>query len=593
MRLRLGIMLLVAGVLILLVAGGAQAGRAIYSHETPTFHWNETQSEMAVITPPPITNPGIYVFLDSAHLRPSDYPGVIVGGHYAFQWRRIETSYGYYDWSRVDTWIEQEAALGKPVGLAINTYEGVSGGNVSPSWIPTIVCTDYYGNPHAIPNYWSSEYQTNFRNLIMAFGARYNNDPRVAWVEVSTGAYGENQPAPDYFDACLIAAGYGDQGAWEQVVKNIISWYRQAFPNKPLMTQHYPRFRSDSERVHIADHAAPLYVGFKGDGLIPDRDKASRRDDPSHPQYRSFLDDPAISYSDTVPIGFETYRFYLPDDTMLYWAILNALDKHADYLTMDENVLKDISGGTSTWPILRFANAHLGKGVHDTPDVWVALRESGYTYYPQWGNYRFFLEQDNDAPGGRTVPLTWRPAGTGPYQIQNPNVEAGQTFLGTTKEGWICRRTDQASGNPFMYFDVDDGYLFGGSNVVSLTVTYFDRGTDTWTLEYDSADAITKSAGTVTKTNTNTWKTQTFTLEDAHFANRQPGGNDFRINSNGDGDEIVHFVILKRLTEPTPTPTATSTPTPTGTPPTPTPTPTITNPPTPTPIPTTVCFRQG
>ncbi|MBC7240590.1 MAG: hypothetical protein H5T71_10880, partial [Chloroflexi bacterium] len=126
-----------------------------------------------------------------------------------------------------------------------------------------------------------------------------------------------------------------------------------------------------------------------------------------------------------------------------------------------------------------------------------------------------------------------------------------------------------------------------------VTITYFDRGTDTWTLEYDSADGITKSAGTVTKAGTNTWKTQTFTLEDAHFANRQPGGNDFRINSNGDGDEIVHFVILKRLTEPTPTPTATSTSTPTGTPPTPTPTPTITNTPTPTPIPTTVCFRQG
>lgn len=582
--------------LSLLVGSVAYAGRLPDQEKTPPQGELATAAgspASAAMAQPAIGRPGIYIFLDYDHLRPVDYPGVVIGGHYAFQWRRIESSFGYYDWSRIDNWIDQEAALGKPVGLAINTYEGVSGGNVSPSWVPTIPCQDYYSNPHPIPNYWSTAYKTYFRNLILAFGARYNGDPRVEWIEVSAGAYGENQPAPDYFDQCLIDAGYGDQGAWQQVVKDTISWYRQAFPDKPIVTQHYPRFRSDSERVNIADYAAALGVGFKGDGLIADRDKASRRDDPGHPQYRSFLDDPAISYSDTVPIGFETYRFYLYDDTMLYWAIFNALDKRADYLTFDADLMKDPLGGNTNWPILRFANQHLGKEIHDTPDVWVALRESGYTYYPQVGNYRFFMEQDNDAPGGRTVPLTWRPAGSGPYEIARPGVEAGQTFLGTTTEGWICRRTDEGTGNPHMYFDVHDGYLFGGSNAISMTVTYFDRGADTWTLEYDAPDNITKSAAMVTKTNTNTWKKQTFNIGDARFEGRQAGGNDFRINSNGDGDEIVHFVILKRLTEPTPTPTATPTNTATGTPPTHTPTPTITSTPTATPIPIMACFREG
>ena len=585
------------GFLSLLAATAVYAGRSPARGEARELEGVSAEPErfdapdVSAMFQPSIDRPGIYMFLDNDHTNPTDYPGVVTGDHYAFQWWRIEPSFGFYDWSRIDNWIEQEAALGKPVGLAINSYEGVSGGNASPSWVPVIPCVDYYSNPHPIPNYWSTEYKIYFHNLILAFGARYNSDPRVEWIEVSTGAYGENQPAPDYFDACLISAGYGDQGAWEQVVKDTVSWYREAFPDKPIMTQHYPRYRSDSERGRVAEHIAGLGVGFKGDGLIPDRDKASRRDDPGHPQYRSFLDDPAITYSNTVPIGFESYQFYLSDDTMLYWAILNALDKQADYLTFDTNLLAGSEG--ANWAMMRFANQHLGKEVHDTPDVWVALRESGYTYYPQWGNYRFFMQQDDSAPGGNTVPLTWRPAGSGPYEIQNPAVETSQSFLGTTMEGWICRRTDQGTGNPHMYFDVDNAYLFGGSNPISMTVTYFDRGVDTWTLEYDSADGITKSAGTITKTDSNTWKKQTFSIGDARFEGRQSGGNDFRINSNGDGDEIIHFVILKRLTEPTATPTATPSNTPTGTPPTPTSTPTITMTPTATPNPITVCFREG
>ena len=138
--------------------------------------------------------------------------------------------------------------------------------------------------------------------------------------------------------------------------------------------------------------------------------------------------------------------------------------------------MTDLYGGNTNWPTLRFANEHLGKEIYNTPDVWVAMRESGYTYYPQVGNYNFFMMQDDQAPGGQTVPLTWRPAGSGAYEIANTEVEAGQAYLGTTTEGWICRRTDQGTGNPFMYFDVNDAYLFGGSNAISMTDDLFRSG---------------------------------------------------------------------------------------------------------------------
>jgi hypothetical protein len=548
---------------------------------------------------PAIARPGIYIFYDQTYLNPAEYPGIIAGGHMTFQWKNLETSPGYYDWSRIDDFLTAQALLGKAAGLEITTYEGVSGGNVSPSWIPIISCVDpYSGAAHPIPNYWSSTYRTNLHNLINAFGQRYNNDPRVEWVEIGAGAYGENQPSDDRYDNCLINAGYGDQTAWENYVKDTIAWTRSAFPSKPLMTKHYPRFRGDSERVHIADYAAPLNVGFKGDGLVADDAKVTQRIDPSKSYYLSYKDDPALTYSNTVPIGFETYRFYLKDDTLLYWGILNGLDKHAHYFNLDKNLMKDLGGGTTNWPTLRFAARYLGQDVYSTPEIWVALRESGMTFFPQNGNYGFYLYQDDLGSGGRTVALTYRAAGTpnppvGNYDVENTNIEVSQTWLGTFKESWICRRTDAAHGNPFMYFNVDDRYLFGGSNPVSMTVTYFDRGTDTWALEYDSADGDRKSAGTVTKTGTNQWKKITFNLSDARFEGRQSHGNDFRINSNGDGDEIIHMVMVKRMGDTPPTVTLTPTSTVTGTPPTMTPTRTVTPTPTNTVVPTVVCFQEG
>ena len=41
-------------------------------------------------------------------------------------------------------------------------------------------------------------------------------------------------------------------------------------------------------------------------------------------------------------------------------------------------------------------------------------------------------------------------------------------------KGWVARRTDQASGNRYMRFKVDDRYIYGGTNSVCITVSYLD-----------------------------------------------------------------------------------------------------------------------
>ncbi|MCB0237242.1 MAG: DNRLRE domain-containing protein, partial [Anaerolineae bacterium] len=128
-------------------------------------------------------------------------------------------------------------------------------------------------------------------------------------------------------------------------------------------------------------------------------------------------------------------------------------------------------------------------------------------------------------PGGQTVPL-WN--------------------VTSDPRGRYTRRTNGASGNPYMYFNVDDGYVFGGTNVVSITVTYLDQGTGSWQLQYDSVSDPNEVAFEVQKHNTGQWLNVTQVLSDAQFANREYG-NDFRIWNGGDDDEIIHMVNVARL----------------------------------------------
>jgi hypothetical protein len=84
-----------------------------------------------------------------------------------------------------------------------------------------------------------------------------------------------------------------------------------------------------------------------------------------------------------------------------------------------------------------------------------------------------------------------------------------------------------------MYFNVDDAFAFEGNRpIVAIDVGYYDLGSATLTLQYDSiGDGAYKSAGSVTLGNKDTWKQFTFYLDDAYFGNRQNNGADFRLSA--------------------------------------------------------------
>lgn len=485
------------------------------------------RSDAAVLSTDPGTGPpGIYVFYDWTKLDPAQYP--IIGGHMVLQWDRIETAARTYDWSSVERWISDLTVQGKLAGLQIDAYDGQCCGGLR---IPAHLLQAHPGmvltcpNNITLPRYWDPDYQRAFRDLVRAFGTRYNGDPRIAWIAVSAGVWGETAPAESQFNACLEAAGLTSE-MWVDFVKWSVDIYREAIPDTHLLLQYAPRYLNRWERKEFSDYAAGLGVGLKHNGLKPDQDSDAYIVFPGTSIHQAGQYDPLALWGDHVATAFEgTDSGFIPGHTNTLWGIYNALDKHVAYLNLDTAVVSD----PDRQDVLQFAAKYLGRTVANTPSVWAALRETQGTWFPDRGNFEFWLYQNDAVPGGKTVPL-WN--------------------IGSKPEGRFTRRTDQATGNGSMYFDIDDAFVYGGTNQATITITYYDKGTDRWELHYDSTTDDDKLAGAVRKQNTLTWRRQTFDVPDAEFRNGLPGGenhpgSDFRIWSAGDGDETIHFVDVK------------------------------------------------
>jgi len=555
--------------------------------------------------------PGVYIARDWRNLPTSQYPQA-VGGQNSFAWADLEPVEGQYNWTPIDNLLAAEAAQGKKAAFSISTYNGrIQGGMATPQWVWN---PWYGGDAHAaidagngwyIPRYWDGHFLDKYGNFVRALAARYDNDPRLTWVQIGTGLYGETQPVDDQDDQFVKDAMTTDFGVsadwqyadqWIATVNAMTDIYADAFTHKPLFLMFAPTFTRACERLAVTDYAAGRGVGLFHAGLRPDANGVIFP--VSSGQLGCGQYDPMVTWRGRVPLAFEAdpHQFRNPTDT--YWGILSALDKHADYLNLDYRLFRDEATGNPIGENLatfQFANRYLGRTLADTPSVWVALREHRQplqiepgnfqdTWYPQWGNYSFWLYQDDGVPGGRTV------AETNDSTVVTPTYNAA---LPATKESWVTRRTDEASGNPSMAFRIDPGYINGGVNAVTVTVTYLDIGNDTWSLAYDSTggEKVATPQGSsnpwVQKTNTRTWKKAVFIIGDGRFAKSLAGGIDLRIDSRGDGNEWIHMVDVARISSqpPTGTPTMTGSPQPTATPtstqtprntPTPTHTPTLT-----------------
>lgn len=118
---------------------------------------------------------------------------------------------------------------------------------------------------------------------------------------------------------------------------------------------------------------------------------------------------------------------------------------------------------------------------------------------------------------------------------------------------WQTNRAAPGDRTLYLYMNVDDGFLYDNKdNDVYVTVEYLDRGSGSFVLQYDALSAPFKDGPLFNYKNSGLWKTKTFKLSDAKFANGT-NGSDFRIGISGGGnpddnpDLAVASVAVKKV----------------------------------------------
>jgi predicted alpha-1,2-mannosidase len=225
-----------------------------------------------------------------------------------------------------------------------------------------------------------------------------------------------------------------------------------------------------------------------------------------------------------------------------------------------------------------------GTGLQPTELRWTASAPAGVTVTPSSGKVHVPAKGQATAPVTVTVsssaasgfyPVTFTYAGPGnkplgPANVLNltvqesdqtaivaddlgspdtPNglteVDQGDGHTTATTAGGLPGRTTTGSGSFYMYFNIDNSLVPGGNYQATAYVSYYDHGTASWNIQYDSAtpNAAFQNSAQVTNTNTDTWKTAAIPLGGAGFSNRENGGNDFRLNI-GSGSQTIGRVAL-------------------------------------------------
>ncbi|CCH32049.1 RICIN domain-containing protein [Actinosynnema sp. NPDC047251] len=228
-------------------------------------------------------------------------------------------------------------------------------------------------------------------------------------------------------------------------------------------------------------------------------------------------------------------------------AVLNMLRKGHNWAVFPH----DLRTGANDAAHPRFAalrdyfRQSAGYPVTTSPDAWATLQMSYdgcYNGTRRYHNYEKFLLQRDVASGGRTTLTdqhTWAPDQYGFCKVG----EGGSTQPAVT---YFARRTDHASGNDHIYFDVDSRFAPTTERSFRIAVTYRDTGTARWSLQYSTATAATVSTPTVANTGSGTLKTAIFTLSDASFRGAQPAGMDFRVYNGGSSDVTVRSARVLR-----------------------------------------------
>ncbi len=173
----------------------------------------------------------------------SQFPGVLGGIVVNVAWRTLEPTPGNRSLSAVDAALEQVRAYNSsnpaaPLGVKLRVW----GASSAPDWAKSMggAPVTIQRNPNGCPTgscaltvgrWWSSDYIAAWRSLQAALAARYDADPLVRHVAVTSCSQQTDEPFIPTLDAAsraaLVAAGYSDaaqQACLSGAVDDYAAW---------------------------------------------------------------------------------------------------------------------------------------------------------------------------------------------------------------------------------------------------------------------------------------------------------------------------------------------------------------------------------
>ncbi|MCD6289945.1 MAG: hypothetical protein J7M34_05525 [Anaerolineae bacterium] len=540
-----------------------------------------------------------------------------IGSHIEFTWEDVNPAPGVYDWSAYDRFlakargmtveipgIQGNTVISKPVQLTLMIYGAGATGHLrdyTPEWVYQRMGSDERAEDrltgHALhpngcpvrgaPAYEDSDWRQAFADMVRAFGERYDQDPQVVGIWLGVGVDDETQPTKKIGD-CDYPAELGKVVTCDEYLDFIheaMQVYAEAFPHKPLWIQAGPGACTAQDvagwrtRKQIMEWALPLGIGYKNNGLTPDKVNAVGYGNSAGWESMDIADrlwtrvpiafEPAF----TAPVGESTSSGDAPVE-YAYWMIHNALAHHADFIDVQPQWLDALAKIPGMFDYIQRSlgvTMQLPKSAEGQPrhiarrvatDVWIVMRDAEYAplHFKQTGmsgdpgDWEFFLYR-REGISGQTVHLT---------RQDLPQEAWDQPY------SRHARRTDQAHDGTLIPLDVDDRWLYAGPQRVPMRylvrVWYLDQGNDRWAFEYTNALGEIRQR-VVKKRGTNRWRMAEWTLEDMALINAMPiaegipsamgvpGRVDVRLNSMGDGDDTFHKVLIRALPQIVPTAT--------------------------------------
>jgi hypothetical protein len=198
----------------------------------------------------------------------------------------MEPSEGNYQWSVLDDIMAPWIAAGRKLIIRIATCGQVGwakpySGQGTPQWVFDAGARHYTNTGgDVVPAYWDSVYLSKFTTFVNAFGARYNGNASIEFIQTAVGMGGEckadtrkgpiTSSDPTGLQSVyklLQSIGYTDQ-IWLDTCKKVIDIYKKAFPSRSLGIQSAAHFfTSGYSESQIVAYATSQGYGLQNDGI--------------------------------------------------------------------------------------------------------------------------------------------------------------------------------------------------------------------------------------------------------------------------------------------------------------------------------------